>query len=49
MNETDVDNSYDMFLDVFTKMNDKHCPLKKIYQRKQRRKTLVYKWFKKCL
>ena len=29
MNETDVDKSYDMFLDVFTKMYDKHCPLKK--------------------
>ena len=29
MNETDVDTSYDMFLDVFTKMYDKHCPLKK--------------------
>ena len=30
MNETDVDTSYDMFLDVFTKMHDKHCPLKKV-------------------
>ena len=30
MNETDVDKSYDMFLDVFTKMDDKHCPLKKV-------------------
>ena len=30
MNETDVDKSYDMFLDVFTKMYDKHCPLKKM-------------------
>ena len=30
MNETDVDKSYDMFLDVFRKRDDKHCPLKKI-------------------
>ena len=29
MNETDVDKSYDMFLDVFTERYDKHCPLKK--------------------
>ena len=29
MNATDVDKSYDMFLGVFTKMYDKHCPLKK--------------------
>ena len=29
MNETDVDKSYDMFMDVFTKMYDKHCPLNK--------------------
>ena len=32
MNETDVDKSYDMFLDVFTDTEryDKHCPLKKV-------------------
>ena len=30
MNETDVDKSYDMFLDVFTERYDKHCPLKKV-------------------
>ena len=28
MNEPNVDKSYDMFPDVFTKMYYKHCPLK---------------------
>ena len=30
MNETDVDKTYDMFLDVFTQMYDTHCLLKEI-------------------
>ena len=30
MDETDVDKSHDKFIDIFTNLYDKNCPLKKI-------------------